>query len=129
MGLNQTLLDACTAQGLLAAVAKVPDSAGGRPYAVIWPDGPVRTAVSLADGHGEETTVYVCHVLGLTPDAVDVAERKLAAAFAGLYRQVIGGRQVWFPVQDWAQPLSRDDDTSPPLYDMAVEWRLRTTPA
>jgi hypothetical protein len=60
---------------------------------------------------------------------VFIAEKKLAAAVASLYRQVIDGQQVKFPVQDWAQPLARDDDTTPALYDLAVEWRLRTTPA
>jgi hypothetical protein len=127
--LTQALLDACTTQDLLADIAKVPDGTGTKPYAVIWPDGPVRTPSSMANGHGELTTVYVCHVLGLTADSVFIAEKKLAAAVASLYRQVIDGQQVKFPVQDWAQPLARDDDTTPALYDLAVEWRLRTTPA
>lgn len=129
MGLIDALLAACSERGLLAAVADEPADVGGKPYIVLYPDGPVRTAASLVDGLGEQTMVFVCHCWGLTPDAVQIAEAKLAAAVASLYRQVIDGQQVHFPVQDWAQPLTRDDDTSPALYDLAVEWRLRTTPA
>jgi hypothetical protein len=121
----------------LAAV-QVPAAVGGRPTGdlkagpavVIWPDGPVRTPRTLADNLGEQTTVLVCHCLGLTPESAQVAEKKLAMVIAGLYRQVIDGQSVnRFPVQDWAQPLTRDDDVKPPLFDLPVEWRIRTTPA
>lgn len=128
-----TVIDALTAQltaaDVLWGVAARPANAGGKPVVVIWPDGPVRTAATLADGRGEQTTVLVCHCLGLTPESAEIAERRLADAVYALYGAVIDGQSVTYPVQDWAQPMVRDDDTDPPLYDLAVEWRLRTRPA
>jgi hypothetical protein len=34
---------------------------------------------------------------------------------------------VHYPEQLSALPLSRDDTATPPLFDLAVEWRLRTS--
>lgn len=103
---------------------------GSKPFVVVWPDGPVRTPAKLSDSLGVQTTVLVCHCAGLTPESAYVAERKLAAAVTGLHGQTIDGQVVAvMPVQDWAQPLKRDDVVSPPLYDLPVEWRIRTTPA
>lgn len=135
MALTDALIDALAAGGVSASEGgpkKTSDGkplpTDGKPFVVIWPDGPVRTAATLADGRGEETTVLVCHCAGLTPQAARIAEAKLADAVYGLYQTVIDGQSVSYPVQDWAEPMKRDDDVSPSLYDLAVEWRIRTRP-
>jgi hypothetical protein len=75
---------------------------------------------------GTEET-WVCHCFGLTPESAAVAVGKLTTAIYGLYRQTVGGRVVHYPEQLSALPLSRDDTANPPLFDLVVEWRLRTS--
>lgn len=74
-------------------------------------------------------TTIICHCMGETDDAARIAEQKLATAALSLYGDVVDGRMFGLPTQVPAQSEMRDDDQSPPLYDLAVEWRLRTIPA
>lgn len=92
----------------------------------MWPDAPVRSAARLDLTTGQTTTI-VCHCLGLTAESAAIGEAKLAAAVYGLYQTTVDGRFVQYPEQLSALPLARDDDVSPPLYNLVVEWRLRTT--
>lgn len=105
-----------------------PASTGTKPFVVLWPDVGVRSALTMQANDGSTTTL-VCHCYGLTKASAEVAERKLAAAVYGLHMTVVDGRRVLYPEQLVALPLSRDDDVNPPLYDLTVEWRIRTCPA
>lgn len=125
---------AVIAAGVVAELGGRPKDATAqgyaKPFVVIWPDGPMRTPSKLNDPLGTETTVLVCHCAGLTVEAAQIAEQALFTAVTGLYRQTVDGRVVdRMPVQDWAQPLTRNDAVSPALYDLPVEWRIRTSPA
>ena len=127
MSLTDALKAACTTQGLPAEVGDRPKNAGAKPFVVIWEYAPVRTPKTMALAR-TETTTLTCHCVGLTDDAARIAETKLAAAVFSLYGAVVDGRLVGEPEQLMSQPLVRDDDVSPSLYDLAVEWRLRTYP-
>lgn len=131
MAVSDAVKAATIAAGVAAEIGGRPkDADPKKPLVVIWPDGPVRTAAKLSDSLGTETTVLVCHCAGLTPEAAAIAERALFTAVTGLYRQTVDGQVVdRMPVQDWAQPMKRDDTVSPALYDLPVEWRIRTSPA
>lgn len=109
-------------------VGRQPTRDGTKPFVVIWPDGGLRSALTMKANDGN-TETWVCHCLGLTPESAEVALRKLTAAIYALHRQTVGGRLVQYPEQLSALPLSRDDDADPPLFDLAVEWRLATSPA
>ena len=111
-----------------AAVADRPKGVTNGPFVVLWPDAPVHGAHTLAAPNGKQTTTLVCHCAGLTPDAADIAQRALADVIYGLYSTTADGRKVEYPEQLGGLPMTRDDDVSPPLYDLAVEWRLRTSP-
>lgn len=126
--LTNAVLPILATDGVPVGVGKRPTVDGTKPYIVIWPDAAVRSAVTMKANDGA-TETWVCHCLGLTPDSVDVAVRKLTTAVYGLYRTVVDGRRVHYPEQLAALPLTRDDDVNPPLYDLTVEWRLSTTPA
>jgi hypothetical protein len=119
------------AAGVAAELGGRPkDADPSKPFVVIWPGGPVRTAAKLNSPLGTETTVLVCHCAGLTGEAAGIAERALFTVVTGLYRQTIAGRVVdRMPTQDWAQPLSRNDAVSPALYDLPASWRIHTSPA
>jgi hypothetical protein len=109
-------------------VGNRPPLTGTKPFVVVWPDAPRRGGNTMKANDNQET-ILVCHCLGLTEESARIAEAKLATAVYGLYRTVVDGRLVQYPEQMASIPLTRDDDVNPPLYDLAVEWRLRTTPA
>lgn len=133
MALTDALKAALAVDGIPVGVGGRPagteDGAGNRkPFIVIWPDSPVRSAITMKANDGQQTTL-VCHCYGLSDEAAGIAEQKLADAVYGLYRTVVDGRLVQYPHQLVALPLTRDDHVSPPLYDHVVEWRIPTTPA
>jgi hypothetical protein len=103
-----------------------PTRDGTKPFAVIYPDAGLRSAYTMKANDGTDET-WVCHCFGLTPESAAVAVGKLTTAIYGLYRQTVGGRVVHYPEQLSALPLSRDDTANPPLFDLVVEWRLRTS--
>lgn len=109
-------------------IGERPANTGAKPFVVLWPDVGVRSAFTMQANDGSTTTI-VAHCFGLTKASAEIAERKLAAAVYALHMTTVDGRRVLYPEQLVALPLSRDDDVNPPLYDLTVEWRLRTTPA
>jgi hypothetical protein len=112
--------------GVPVGVGKQPTRDGTKPWVVIWPDGGLRSAVTMRANDGLAET-WVCHCFGLTPESAGVAERKLATAIYALHRATIGGRLVQYPEQLSTVPLQRDDTADPPLFDLISEWRLRTS--
>lgn len=133
MALTDALKTALEAAGILTGVGGRPagteDGAGyTKPFIVIWPAAPVRSAVTMKANDGQATTL-VGHCYGLSEEAAAIAEQKLADAVYGLYRTVVDGRLVQYPRQLASVPLGRDDHVSPALYDHLAEWRIPTTPA
>jgi hypothetical protein len=109
-------------------VGKQPTRSGTKPFIVIWPDAGLRSALTMRANDGLAET-WVCHCFGLTEASSAVAVQKLTAAIYALHRQTVAGRVVQWPEQLSSLPLLRDDTADPPLFDLAVEWRLSTTPA
>jgi hypothetical protein len=114
--------------GVPVGVGKQPANVGAKPFVVIWPDAGVRSALTMKASDGLAET-WVCHCVGQTPEAAYIAMTALTGAVYDLHRTVVDGRLVQYPEQLSALPLSRDDDVTPPFYDLTVEWRLSTTPA
>lgn len=125
--LTNAIVPALASDGVPVGIGKQPAAVGTKPFIVIWPDAGVRSALTMRANDGN-TETWTCHCLGLTPEAVDVAVRKLTAAIYALHRTVVDGRIVQYPEQLSAVPLSRDDDVDPPLFDSIVEWRFTTSP-
>lgn len=125
--LTTAIVAAANTAGLPVGVGKEPTHAANRPWAVIWPDGGMRTSTHLAVGGGYAET-WTCHHYGLTPESADVAVRILTDAVHALHLADVGGRRVLLPEQLSAIPMTVDRDADPPLYDLTVEWRLSTTP-
>lgn len=126
--LTEAVKPALAAEGVPVGVGKQPALVGGKPFVVIWPDAGSRSAVTMKANDGL-TETWLCHCYGLTPESAEVAVRKLTAAIYGLHRATVAGRVVQWPEQLSALPLSIDRDADPDLYDLAVEWRLRTSAA
>lgn len=124
--LTSAVATSLTAAGIAVGVGKQPANVGTKPFVVIWPDGGMQSPVTMKANDGL-SEAWVCHCYGLTEESAAVALRKLREVVYGLHRQIIGGRMVQYPEQLSALPLSRDDDVVPPLYDLAVEWRISTS--
>lgn len=116
------------AADVAVGVGQQPPNVGTKPFVVIWPDAGLRSAVTMRANDGLAET-WVCHCYGLTADSAAVALRKLTAAIYALHLTTVDGRVVQYPEQLSALPLSVDRDADPDLYDYAVEWRFRTSPA
>lgn len=96
-------------------------------YVVLYPDPGIASAASLADDRTYLDTVVQVTCVATTPDgALGTADRVRAVLAAPL---TVGGRQSWRPEEFGGPPLQRDDDQTPPLYYLPVQYRLRSTPA
>jgi len=124
--LTAAIVTALADQSLSVGVGRQPAHESDEPFVVIWPDSGRHSAVTMKANDGLAET-WTCHCYGLTPESAQVAVRKLTAAIYGLHRQTIGGRLVQWPEQLSAVPLDIDRDAQPHLYDLTVEWRLRTS--
>lgn len=87
-------LTAALAPGIPAKVGDRPAGVGNKPFIVFWPDAPARSARTLAQPNAKQTTTIVCHCLGLTKEAAEIAEQKLADAVYGLYGIDVDDRTV-----------------------------------
>lgn len=129
-----TVLPLVTA--LQAALEAVPLTVylGGAPavaalpkrYAVLYPDSGTASAASLADDRTTLGSLVQITYVATTPDGALGAADQGRAALATLS---VSGRQSWRPEELGGPPLQRDDDTTPPLYYLPVQYRLRSTPA
>jgi hypothetical protein len=87
--LSNAIVPVLAAGGVPVGVGKRPAVDGTKPFVVIWPDGGVRSAITMQANDGN-TETWVCHCYGLTPESAGIAEQKLAAA---IYGTVPHGRQ------------------------------------
>lgn len=104
---------------------------GGKPagtatrYAVVYFD-PGR---SLTESLGDQRTDFVLsfQVTCVGPNQTEclwVAQRTRQALHGPL---TVAGRSAWRPIEDGGPPVQRDDDVSPPLYFLPVQYRLQST--
>jgi hypothetical protein len=117
---------ALTDAGLAVSVGAAPDplpAATG--WVVLYPDPGRADAASLADDRTLfEATVQATCVGATAAQALWVADTVRTALTGPL---TAAGRAVWRPEELGGPPLARDDDVSPPLYFLAVQFRLRST--
>jgi hypothetical protein len=122
---------------LEAAIEAVPLAVylGGAPaatslpasYVVLYPAGGAAAPASLADDRTTlEALVQITCVSTLPDGALGTADR-VRAALAGPL--TVAGRATWRPEELGGPPLQRDDDVTPPLYYVPVQYRLRSIPA
>ena len=96
-------------------------------YVVLHSDPGVATAASLADDRTRlDGLVQLTYVATTWEGAIGTADRGRAALSSAL---VVAGRQSWRPEELGGPPVQRDDDISPPLYFLPVQYRLRSVSA
>lgn len=121
---------ALTAAGLTVYLGGAPTASSWTPpdkFAVLYPDPGTAVRESLADERSDfDTTMQVTCVGADVERALWVAGR-VRRALAGPL--TVEGRQCWPPEDLGGPPVQRDDDVTPPLFFVPVQYRILSTPA
>lgn len=121
---------ALTAAGLTVYLGGIPIDAGWSPpdkFAVLYPDPGMAVRESLADRRTDfEATFQITCVGGSAERALWVADKARMALSVPL---TVTGRASWRPEELGGPPVQRDDDVTPPLWFVPVQYRLISTPA
>ncbi|MEU3255860.1 hypothetical protein [Streptomyces sp. NPDC006997] len=121
---------ALEAAGLTVYLGGVPTASGWTApdkYAVLYPDPGRAVRDSLADERASlDTTMQITCVGGDVERALWVAGRVRRALAAPL---TVAGRICWPPEDLGGPPVQRDDDVSPPVYFVPVQYRICSSPA
>ena len=121
---------ALEAVGLTVYIGGAPTSSGWAPpdkFVVLYPDSGMAVRESLADERTDfDSTMQITCVGGDPARALWVAGRVRKALAAAL---VVEGRSCWPPEDLGGPPVQRDDDVSPPLFFVPVQYRICSTPA
>lgn len=97
------------------------------PYAVLYPSPGTPVRASLADDRVNwQSVLQVTCVAETAEQTLNYADRVRAALDVPL---VVTGRTGWRPEALDGQPVTRDDDVTPPVYYAVARWRLRSTPS
>jgi hypothetical protein len=125
-------VDAITA-ALVAAGLAVGD--GGAPPAASIPSTGIYVAMyadpgqslpeSLADSRTDFALAFQITCVGPTAEKCRWATQRARQALHG--QLIVAGRTSWRPEELGGPPIQRDDDVSPPLYYLPVQYRLQST--
>lgn len=95
-------------------------------YVVLYPDPGVLEPSSAADDRTVLDGIVQLTCVGSTAQgAIGTADRAAAA----LVVLSVDGRACWRPERLGGPPLQRDDDITPPVWYLPVQYRLRSIPA
>lgn len=94
-------------------------------YVALYVDPGQSLPESLADQRTDFSLSFQVTCVGPTAEKCRWAtQRARAALYAPL---VVAGRTSWRPEELGGPPIQRDDDVSPPLYYLPVQYRLQST--
>lgn len=126
---RDAVVAALTAGGLVVGLGIKP--ATGIPtsgvYVVLYMDPGQSVRESIADVRSDFDGMFQITCVAPTEErCLWAADRARAALYAGVS---VSGRQAWRPEELGGPPVQRDDDVSPPLYFLPVQYRLQSIPA
>jgi len=116
--------------GLTVYVGGEPTTGGWtRPdlYAVLYPDPGMSVCESLADERTDFDSTMQITCVGSDVERVLWVADKVRKALAA--PPIVEGRSCWPPEDLGGPPVGRDDDVTPPVYFLPVQYRIRSTPA
>ncbi|MET8404530.1 hypothetical protein [Streptomyces sp900116325] len=121
---------ALTAGGLTVYLGGTPTSTGWTPpdkFAVLYPDPGQAGRASLADERTDLTVMFQVTCVGASMErALWVADRVREALSGQL---TVAGRAAWRPEDQGGPPVQRDDDVTPPLWFVPVQYRIQSIPS
>lgn len=114
--------------GLTVYLGGTPTSSGWAPpdkFCVLYPEPGEAVRESLADARTDfMTTFQVTCVGGDLERCLWVADKVRQALSVQL---TVAGRNAWKPEDLGGPPVQRDDDVTPPLWFVPVQYRLKST--
>ncbi|MGW1102710.1 hypothetical protein [Streptomyces sp. NPDC002540] len=121
---------ALTGAGLTVYLGGTPTSSGWVPpdkFAVLYPEPGQSGRASLADDRTDFTATFqVTCVGGSVERALWVADKVRHALTGPL---TVAGRAAWRPEDQGGPPVQRDDDVTPPLWFVPVQYRIQSIPS
>ncbi|MFD9603319.1 hypothetical protein [Streptomyces sp. NPDC059970] len=121
---------ALTGAGLTVYLGGTPTNAGWTPpdkFAVLYPEPGQAGRASLADDRTDFAVMFqVTCVGGSAERALWVADRARQALTGPL---TVAGRASWRPEDQGGPPVQRDDDVTPPLWFVPVQYRIQSIPS
>ncbi|MFJ4852395.1 hypothetical protein [Streptomyces sp. NPDC088730] len=121
---------ALTGAGLTVYIGGTPTGSGWSPpgqFAVLYPDpGTARRASLAADRTDFVHLVQVTCVGASVERALWVADRVRQALDGPL---TVVGRKAWQPEDQGGPPVQRDDDVTPPVYFVPVQYLIQSIPS
>lgn len=120
---------ALAAAGLTVYLGGAPADPAPLPkvYAVVYSGPGSASSDSLADDRTTLDVLLQVTCVATTPEgALGTADRTRAALSPPL---AVDGRATWRPEELGGPPLQRDDDVTPPLWYLPVQYRIRSLPA
>lgn len=122
------VIAALTAAGLIVGDGGAPPTGAIPPtriYAAVYFDPGQSLPESLADQRTDFALSFQVTAVGPTAEKCRwAAQRTRLALHAPL---TVAGRTTWRPEELGGPPIQRDDDVSPPLYYLPVQYRLQST--
>ncbi|NYV73183.1 hypothetical protein [Streptomyces sp. UH6] len=120
------VMEALAAGGLTAYLGGAPASTPTQ-YCVVYPDPGRASSSSLSGRPTDLAAVVQMTCIGTTAErALWVAGRVRRALAQPL---TVDGRRSWRPEDLGGPPVARDDDVTPPLWFVPVQYRLHSIPA
>ncbi|GFH34291.1 hypothetical protein [Streptomyces pacificus] len=120
------IVAALEAVNLVVGRGAAPDPVpASRMYAVVYMSPGRSVSESLADLRTNFDALFQVTAVG--PDeerCLWVADRVRAGLHAGV---TVEGRAVWRPEEIGGPPVIRDDDVSPPLFFLPIQFMIRST--
>lgn len=117
---------ALEAAQLVVGLGGAPDPVPGTSmYAVVYFTPGQSVSESLADQRTDFDGLFQVTCVG--PDeerCLWVADKVRKALFAPI---AVDGRKAWRPEELGGPPVQRDDDVSPPLFYVPIQYRLKST--
>lgn len=122
---KDALEDAGLLVGLGEAPPSAPPSGTSYEYAVLYFAPGQSVSESIADQRTDFDTVFQVTCVGKTEErCLWVADQVRKALHGPL---VVDGRQAWRPEELGGPPVLRDDDVSPPLFFVPIQYHLKST--
>lgn len=94
-------------------------------YAALYFDPGQSFAESLADQRSDFALSFQVTAVGPTAEKCRWATQRIRAALHAPL--TVAGRTSWRPEELGGPPIQRDDDVSPPVYYLPVQYRLQST--
>lgn len=94
-------------------------------YVALYFDPGQSVSESLADQRTDFAVSFQVTAVGPTAEKCRWATQRIRAALHAPL--TVSGRTAWRPEELGGPPIQRDDDVSPPLYYLPVQYRLQST--